>query len=100
LLSFSGLFPPADSAFSLLSSFSSSPPIPAVSPSRIPRTPAQLSSLDPIRTSKLSQSISSSLTAAQTVNGGPEAFMQQWLGKVDPLLVEELGKRLGGELKG
>jgi hypothetical protein len=60
----------------------------------------QLSALDPIRTAKLSSSIGQKLSEAQALNGGPDAFQQQWLGKVDPLLVEELVKRLEGTLKG
>ncbi|GAA5857039.1 hypothetical protein JCM8547_007927 [Rhodosporidiobolus lusitaniae] len=59
-----------------------------------------LSAQDPIRTHKLNSFIGSKLTEAQALNGGPDAFQQQWLGKVDPLLVEELVKRLEGSLKG
>ncbi|GAA5891120.1 hypothetical protein JCM6882_006430 [Rhodosporidiobolus microsporus] len=59
-----------------------------------------LSAQDPIRTHKLNAFIGQKLAEAQALNGGPEAFQQQWLGKVDPLLVEELVKRLEGQLKG
>ncbi|GAA5826975.1 hypothetical protein JCM11251_002187 [Rhodosporidiobolus azoricus] len=59
-----------------------------------------LSARDPIRTHKLNVFIGQKLSEAQVLNGGPDAFQQQWLVKVDPLLVEELVKRLDGQLKG
>ncbi|BGP12651.1 hypothetical protein JCM10213v2_000568 [Rhodosporidiobolus nylandii] len=59
-----------------------------------------LSANDPIRTHKLNAFIGQKLAEAQALNGGADAFQQQWLSAVDPLLVEELGKRLEGQLKG
>ncbi|GAA6004411.1 hypothetical protein JCM10207_000715 [Rhodosporidiobolus poonsookiae] len=59
-----------------------------------------LSARDPIRTHKLNALIGQKLVEAQALNGGAEAFQQQWLGTIDPLLVEELVKRLEGQLKG
>ncbi|GAA6036573.1 hypothetical protein JCM8097_001232 [Rhodosporidiobolus ruineniae] len=59
-----------------------------------------LSARDPLRTLRLTSLIGTKLSEAQALNGGPEAFQQQWLSRVDPLLVEELVKRLEGTLKG
>ncbi|GAA5972295.1 hypothetical protein JCM11641_002396 [Rhodosporidiobolus odoratus] len=59
-----------------------------------------LSAQDPIRTHKLNTFIGQKLSEAQALNGGPEAFQQQWLNRVDPLLVDELVKRLEGQLAG
>lgn len=51
-------------------------------------------------TSKLSSFIGERLTRAQEVNGGQEEFARCWLSRVDPIVVEELVKRLQGKLKG
>ncbi|GAA5872418.1 hypothetical protein JCM16303_004510 [Sporobolomyces ruberrimus] len=59
-----------------------------------------LSSIDPVTAHKLSTFIGQKLSQAQALNGGSEAFHQQWLGQVDPIVVEELVKRLEGKLKG
>ncbi|GAA5940300.1 karyopherin KAP120 [Sporobolomyces koalae] len=56
-----------------------------------------LSSVDPMITLKLSSFIGQKLSEAQALNGGAEVFQQQWLGQVDPILVEELVKRLEGK---
>ncbi|GJN91530.1 hypothetical protein Rhopal_004553-T1 [Rhodotorula paludigena] len=55
---------------------------------------------DPIGSHPLKIAIGQKLAEAQALNGGAEAFQAQWLGKVDPLLVEELVKRLDGRLVG
>ncbi|BGP21505.1 hypothetical protein JCM10295v2_000380 [Rhodotorula toruloides] len=57
---------------------------------------------DPIRASNLKMVIRQRLGEAQALNGGEEAFRQQWLdpSKVDPLLVEDLVNRLEGRLAG
>ncbi|CEQ38881.1 SPOSA6832_00361, partial [Sporobolomyces salmonicolor] len=60
----------------------------------------ELGARDPIRTHKLASFIGQKLAEAQTLNGGPDAFQQRWLAQVDPLLVEELVKRLDGRLAG
>ncbi|BGP36629.1 hypothetical protein JCM10449v2_000530 [Rhodotorula kratochvilovae] len=59
-----------------------------------------LSARDPIRTNPLKATIGAKLSEAQALNGGAEAFQAGWLGRVDPLLVEELVKRLEGRLVG
>lgn len=51
-------------------------------------------------THKLSTFIGEKLSKAQEINGGTDAFGQQWLSQVDPIVVEELVKRLEGRLKG
>ena len=51
-------------------------------------------------TSKLSTFIGERLTRAQEPNGGSEEFSRVWLSQVDPIVVEELVKRLEGRLKG
>ncbi|GAA5889895.1 hypothetical protein JCM5296_003642 [Sporobolomyces johnsonii] len=60
----------------------------------------ELGARDPIRTQKLARFIGQKLAEAQALNGGPDAFQQRWLAQVDPLLVEELVKRLDGRLAG
>ncbi|PRQ76874.1 Armadillo-type fold [Rhodotorula toruloides] len=57
---------------------------------------------DPIRASNLKMVIRQKLGEAQALNGGDEAFRQQWLdpSKVDSLLVEDLVNRLEGRLAG
>ncbi|BGP28678.1 hypothetical protein JCM10296v2_000414 [Rhodotorula toruloides] len=57
---------------------------------------------DPIRASNLKMVIRQKLGEAQSLNGGEEAFRQQWLdpSKVDPLFVEDLVNRLEGKLAG
>ncbi|GAA5896429.1 karyopherin KAP120 [Sporobolomyces salmoneus] len=59
-----------------------------------------LSASDPMVTHKLSTFIGEKLSKAQEINGGTDAFGQQWLSQVDPIVVEELVKRLEGRLKG
>ncbi|GAA6061030.1 hypothetical protein JCM10212_004604 [Sporobolomyces blumeae] len=61
---------------------------------------AALSAIDPITTHKLSTFIGQRLSQAQALNGGPDAFQETWLSKVDPIVVEELVKRLNGTLAG
>ncbi|TNY19776.1 armadillo-type protein [Rhodotorula diobovata] len=61
---------------------------------------AALSARDPIRTHPLKTTIGAKLSEAQALNGGAEAFQANWLGRVDPLLVEELVQRLEGKLSG
>lgn len=60
----------------------------------------QLSARDPIGSHPLKIAIGQKLAEAQALNGGAESFQAHWLGKVDPLLVEELVKRLDGRLVG
>ncbi|GAA5831223.1 hypothetical protein JCM3766R1_002972 [Sporobolomyces carnicolor] len=59
-----------------------------------------LSTMDPMVTRKLSTFIGDKLSQAQEVNGGTDAFGQRWLSQVDPIIVDELVKRLDGRLKG
>lgn len=56
--------------------------------------------MDPMVTRKLSTFIGDKLSQAQEVNGGTDAFGQRWLSQVDPIIVDELVKRLDGRLKG
>lgn len=51
-------------------------------------------------TNKLSQFIGDKLAQAQELNGGVEQFAREWLSRVDPIVTEELVKRLQGTLKG
>lgn len=55
---------------------------------------------DPVHSVKLVDAIATSLNTAKDLNGGQEAFFSTYLGSMDPLLLEELQKRLRGELKG
>ncbi|GAA5950880.1 hypothetical protein JCM3765_004618 [Sporobolomyces pararoseus] len=59
-----------------------------------------LNSIDPVITNKLSNFIGQRLQQTQELNGGVEIFTQQWLNSIDPIVLEELVKRLKGELKG
>ncbi|GAA6025975.1 hypothetical protein JCM11491_006406 [Sporobolomyces phaffii] len=55
---------------------------------------------DPVTTHKLSTFISTKLALAQQLYGGQQAFNEQWLNQIDPIIVEELVQRLDGKLKG
>ncbi|GAA5991993.1 hypothetical protein JCM10908_000686 [Rhodotorula pacifica] len=59
-----------------------------------------LSAQDPVSAQPLKVIIGRKLAEAQQLNGGAEAFQQQWLSRVDPLLVEDLVQRLEGRLAG
>jgi hypothetical protein len=60
----------------------------------------QVRAADPVHSQKLADVISANLAATQGMNGGAEAFHAQWLSSVEPLVLEELMKRLSGQLKG
>ncbi|GAA5866359.1 hypothetical protein JCM3774_006631 [Rhodotorula dairenensis] len=59
-----------------------------------------LSAQDPVSAQPLKAIIGQKLAEAQQLNGGAEAFQQQWLSRVEPLLVEDLVQRLEGRLAG
>ncbi|TKA55315.1 hypothetical protein B0A53_02239 [Rhodotorula sp. CCFEE 5036] len=59
-----------------------------------------LSAQDPVSAQPLKATIGQKLAEAQQLNGGAHAFQQQWLSRVDPLLVEDLVQRLEGRLAG
>jgi len=50
---------------------------------------------DPVHTTNLAHYVKASLLECERLNGGPEAFRQQWLSKVDPLMLEGLMPLLG-----
>lgn len=56
--------------------------------------------MDPVHTTKLSTFIGQKLGEAQAHAGGPEAFSSAWLARVDPIVVDELIRRLDGRLAG
>jgi hypothetical protein len=61
----------------------------------------QLSNRDPVHNLKLSSVIGGKIVEAQALNGGPDLFAARWLTNVvDPLVLEELQKRVSGTLKG
>ena len=60
---------------------------------------AQLRESDPVHCLGLRDVISSKLNEAQSLNGGLQG-LQQHFAQADPLIMEELMKRLRGELKG
>ncbi|KAM0793458.1 hypothetical protein ACM66B_000901 [Microbotryomycetes sp. NB124-2] len=60
---------------------------------------AQLTTQDPVHASKLGTVIAQQLEVAQSVVGA-EAFEREWLARVDPLVVDELMRRLQGRLAG
>ncbi|KAF9586226.1 hypothetical protein BGW38_008319 [Lunasporangiospora selenospora] len=45
---------------------------------------------DPVHTTNLAHYVKASLQACEQLNGGAELFQQQWLSKVDPLMLESL----------
>ncbi|KAF9570878.1 hypothetical protein EC968_001317 [Mortierella alpina] len=45
---------------------------------------------DPVHTTNLAQYVKASIAECERLNGGAEAFQQQWLSKVDPLMLETL----------
>ncbi|KAG9327329.1 hypothetical protein KVV02_007105 [Mortierella alpina] len=45
---------------------------------------------DPVHTTNLAQYVKVSITECERLNGGAVAFQQQWLSKVDPLMLETL----------
>ncbi|KAF9938731.1 hypothetical protein BGZ67_010495 [Mortierella alpina] len=45
---------------------------------------------DPVHTTNLAQYVKASITECERLNGGAAAFQQQWLSKVDPLMLETL----------
>lgn len=60
----------------------------------------QARSRDPVHCVKLVEAVATSLNVCQSLNGGQERFFRERLGGVDPLLLEELQRRLQGQLKG
>ncbi|KAG0255568.1 hypothetical protein BG011_005046 [Mortierella polycephala] len=50
---------------------------------------------DPVHTTNLAHYIKASIVEYERLNGGSEAFQQQWLSKVDPLMLEGLMPLLG-----
>ncbi|KAF9954158.1 hypothetical protein BGZ70_010643 [Mortierella alpina] len=45
---------------------------------------------DPVHTTNLAQYVKASIAECERLNGGATAFQQQWLSKVDPLMLETL----------
>ncbi|KAF9953439.1 hypothetical protein BGZ72_005413 [Mortierella alpina] len=45
---------------------------------------------DPVHTTNLAQYVKASIAECERLNGGAGAFQQQWLSKVDPLMLETL----------
>jgi len=45
---------------------------------------------DPVHTTNLAHYVKGSLAECERLNGGAEAFQQQWVSKVDPLMMEGL----------
>ncbi|KAG0325096.1 hypothetical protein BGZ99_001062 [Dissophora globulifera] len=45
---------------------------------------------DPVHTTNLAHYVKASIAECERLNGGAEAFQQQWLSKVDPLMLEGL----------
>ncbi|KAK4055221.1 hypothetical protein OIV83_000501 [Microbotryomycetes sp. JL201] len=60
---------------------------------------ADLSSQNPVHSMKLGTVITQQLELAQSIVG-PEVFEREWLARVDPLVVDELMRRLQGKLAG
>lgn len=50
---------------------------------------------DPVHTTNLAQYVKASIGECERLNGGAEAFQQQWLSKVDPLMLSTLTPLLG-----
>ncbi|KAG0042504.1 hypothetical protein BGZ83_000388 [Gryganskiella cystojenkinii] len=50
---------------------------------------------DPVHTTNLAHYVKASLAECERLNGGAEQFKQQWLSKVDPLMIEGLMPLLG-----
>ncbi|KAF8935479.1 hypothetical protein BGZ58_004972 [Dissophora ornata] len=50
---------------------------------------------DPVHTTNLAHYVKASIVECERLNGGAEAFQQQWLSKVDPLILESLTPLLG-----
>lgn len=50
---------------------------------------------DPVHTTNLALYVKASILECERLNGGPEAFQQQWLSKVDPLMLDDLTPLLG-----
>ncbi|KAI7828636.1 armadillo-type protein [Gamsiella multidivaricata] len=49
---------------------------------------------DPVHTTNLAHYVKASIVDCERLNGGADAFQQQWLSKVDPLMLEGLGPLL------
>lgn len=53
-----------------------------------------------MHSTKLNILIQEKLAEAQSINGGQAAFQAAYLSRVDPLILEELSRRLEGSLAG
>lgn len=60
----------------------------------------QLSARDPVHSTKMIPFLTAKLEEAQVMHGGPEALHARFLTTVDPIVLEELMKRLGQQLVG
>ena len=77
--------------------------VPHYAPSSVPLTPAsdvQVSLSDPVRSIKMIPFLRGKLADVQALQGGPEAFQAAHLDRVDPAVLEELYKRLQGQIQG
>ena len=50
---------------------------------------------DPVHTTNLAHYVKASIAECERLNGGAKAFQQQWLSKVDPLMLSTLTPLLG-----
>ncbi|KAM0755992.1 ARM repeat-containing protein [Meredithblackwellia eburnea MCA 4105] len=60
----------------------------------------ELTKRDPVRSVRMDAVLKEQLSRVQALHGGPDVFQATYLSKVDPALLDELLRRLNGQLAG